>query len=112
LRISELKYCNSTRTVTSIAAGRVGDLIGRRGTLFVGAVVFTLGGAVQTFTVGFWSMVTGRIISGFGVGLLSSVFCFDDLFASRNALFSQNDRPYLPERNLPTKSCASFAVFK
>jgi len=57
--------------VTSIAAGRVGDIIGRRGTLFIGAVIFTLGGAIQTFTVGFWTMVAGRVVSGFGVGLLS-----------------------------------------
>jgi MFS family permease len=56
---------------TSIAAGRVGDMIGRKGTLFIGAVVFTVGGAIQTFTSGFWSMVVGRIISGCGVGLLS-----------------------------------------
>lgn len=59
------------RTVTSVAAGRVGDIIGRKGTLFIGAVVFTVGGAVQTFTVGFWTMIVGRVISGFGVGLLS-----------------------------------------
>ena len=57
--------------VTSVAAGRVGDMIGRKGTLFVGAVVFTLGGIIQTFTVGFWTMIAGRLISGFGVGLLS-----------------------------------------
>ncbi|KAF7320085.1 MFS domain-containing protein [Mycena kentingensis (nom. inval.)] len=59
--------------ITSLAAGRVGDIIGRRGTLFVGAVVFTIGGAIQTFTVGFWSMVLGRVVSGFGVGLLSTI---------------------------------------
>jgi MFS family permease len=64
--------------VTSLAAGRIGDLIGRRGTLFIGACVFTLGGAVQTFTGGFVSMVVGRIISGFGVGLLSYVIIYDD----------------------------------
>lgn len=57
--------------VTSIAAGRVGDIIGRKGTLFVGALVFTIGGAVQTFTTGFYVMIVGRVISGFGVGLLS-----------------------------------------
>jgi MFS family permease len=57
--------------VTSIAAGRVGDIIGRRGTLFIGGVVFTIGGTVQTFTTGYWVMVLGRIVSGFGVGLLS-----------------------------------------
>ena len=59
--------------VTSVAAGRVGDVIGRKGTLFIGALVFTLGGAVQTFTTGFVVMVIGRIISGFGVGLLSTI---------------------------------------
>ncbi|KAG6896361.1 hypothetical protein C0992_008766 [Termitomyces sp. T32_za158] len=58
---------------TSIAAGRVGDLNGRRGTLFAGAVVFTIGGAIQTFATGFWSMIVGRLVSGFGVGLLSTI---------------------------------------
>ncbi|KAF8167791.1 hypothetical protein B0H34DRAFT_683053 [Crassisporium funariophilum] len=59
--------------ITSVAAGRIGDMIGRKGTLGVGAVIFTIGGAIQTFTIGFWSMVVGRIISGFGVGLLSTI---------------------------------------
>ncbi|KAE9403242.1 general substrate transporter [Gymnopus androsaceus JB14] len=59
--------------VTSLAAGRVGDIIGRKGTLFIGAIVFTLGGAIQTFTTGFWSMVFARAISGAGVGLLSTI---------------------------------------
>ncbi|OBZ78798.1 Sugar transporter STL1 [Grifola frondosa] len=58
---------------TSIAAGQVGDIIGRRGTLFSGALVFSLGGAIQTFTPGFWVMVVGRVISGLGVGLLSTI---------------------------------------
>ncbi|KAF4605108.1 hypothetical protein EYR40_003891 [Pleurotus pulmonarius] len=59
--------------ITSVAAGRVGDIIGRKGTLFIGALVFTLGGAIQTFTLGFWTMIIGRVISGFGVGLLSTI---------------------------------------
>ncbi|KAF8996490.1 hypothetical protein BDQ17DRAFT_1364264 [Cyathus striatus] len=54
-------------------AGRVGDLIGRRGTLLVGAILFTLGGLVQTLSSGYMSMVVGRIGSGFGVGLLSTI---------------------------------------
>ncbi|KAJ3771280.1 hypothetical protein EV361DRAFT_887287 [Lentinula raphanica] len=58
---------------TSLAAGRVGDIIGRKGTLFIGALVFTIGGAIQTFTTGFSVMVLGRIISGAGVGLLSTI---------------------------------------
>lgn len=59
--------------VTSAAAGRIGDIVGRKGTLFIGAIVFTIGGAIQTFTTGFWTMIVGRVISGFGVGLLSYV---------------------------------------
>ncbi|KAL6310034.1 general substrate transporter [Sparassis latifolia] len=59
--------------ITSVAAGRVGDLLGRRGTLFIGAIVFAVGGAVQTFTPGFWIMIVGRVIAGFGVGLLSTI---------------------------------------
>ena len=42
-------------------------------TLRIGAFVFTIGGAIQTLCGGFWTMVLGRIISGFGVGLLSMV---------------------------------------
>ncbi|KAJ6622568.1 general substrate transporter [Mycena sp. CBHHK59/15] len=59
--------------VTSLAAGRIGDIIGRKGTLFIGALVFTVGGAIQTFTSGFGVMVLGRVVSGFGVGLLSTI---------------------------------------
>ncbi len=62
---------NGRVTVTSVAAGRLGDIIGRKGTLFAGAIVFTIGGAIQTFTTGFWVMIVGRVVSGFGVGLLS-----------------------------------------
>jgi MFS family permease len=58
-------------TVTSVAAGQIGDIFGRRGTLCAGAVIFGIGGAVQTFTTGFTVMVVGRVISGLGVGLLS-----------------------------------------
>jgi predicted MFS family arabinose efflux permease len=49
----------------------VGDLIGRKGTLFTGALIFTIGGIIQTFTTGFYVMIVGRVVSGFGVGLLS-----------------------------------------
>ncbi|KAH9818057.1 general substrate transporter [Melampsora americana] len=59
--------------ITSIIAGQLGDLVGRRRTLFIGAVIFTIGGAIQTFADGFSSMILGRIISGFGVGFLSTI---------------------------------------
>src|ERR1700722_5287626 len=56
---------------TSLAAGSVGDIVGRKGTLCIGAAIFTIGGVIQTWTLGFWSMVAGRVVSGVGVGLLS-----------------------------------------
>lgn len=48
-------------------------MFGRKRVLLVGALVFSCGGAVQTFTTGFTSMVIGRIIAGFGVGVLSMI---------------------------------------
>lgn len=60
-------------SVTAVASGHIGDTLGRRLTLFYGAVIFTIGGAIQTFTPGFYVIVLGRIISGLGVGLLSYV---------------------------------------
>lgn len=42
-------------------------------TLRIGAMIFTIGGAIQTFCVGYNSMLLGRFISGFGVGMLSMV---------------------------------------
>ncbi|KAH0838220.1 general substrate transporter [Lanmaoa asiatica] len=71
--IPSTTFSSSSLEATSIAAGRVGDIVGRKGTLFVGAFVFTIGGAVQTFTTGFYVMIIGRVISGFGVGLLSTI---------------------------------------
>lgn len=57
--------------MTSLLAGRVGDIFGRRKTLLAGAAIFSIGGVFQTFTTGFKVMVFGRILSGFGVGFLS-----------------------------------------
>jgi MFS family permease len=56
---------------TSVLAGLVGDIFGRRNTLFAGAAIFTLGGLFQTCATGIEVMIVGRIISGFGVGFLS-----------------------------------------
>lgn len=66
--------CESSHaSVTSLLAAPLADNYGRRVTLRSGAFVFTVGGAIQTFCLGFWTMVLGRIISGFGVGMLSMI---------------------------------------
>ncbi|CAD6890354.1 unnamed protein product [Tilletia controversa] len=58
---------------TSLACGTLADIFGRKKVLFWGAILFSIGGAIQTFTTGFTSMVIGRVIAGFGVGTLSMI---------------------------------------
>lgn len=59
--------------VTSLLCGTLADTFGRKATLFWGALIFSLGGAIQTFTNGYTMMVIGRIVAGFGVGALSMI---------------------------------------
>ncbi|GAA5973120.1 hypothetical protein JCM21900_003082 [Sporobolomyces salmonicolor] len=59
--------------ITSLLAGQVGDIFGRRMTILVGALIFSVGGLFQAFTNGFKMMVFGRVLSGFGVGFLSMI---------------------------------------
>lgn len=59
--------------VASLCVGRVGDIIGRRRTIFYGSIIFFVGGALQTFANGMPMMLLGRIIAGVGVGALSTI---------------------------------------
>jgi sugar porter (SP) family MFS transporter len=59
--------------ISSLLVGRLGDAIGRRKTILYGAIIFVAGGAAQSFTTGLISMIIGRTISGFGVGMLSTI---------------------------------------
>lgn len=58
---------------SSIAAGTLADVFGRKAILFWGALIFSIGGAIQTLTSGFTVMVIGRIIAGVGVGFMSMI---------------------------------------
>jgi len=58
---------------TSLASGRIGDIIGRRRTLLIGACIFVIGGAVQAFAGSYTTLIVGRLVSGAGVGLLSTI---------------------------------------
>lgn len=56
------------------------DRYGRRGAIFVGAVLACVGGALQGGAMNVTMMIAGRIISGLGIGLLSSTipnFCME-----------------------------------
>lgn len=59
--------------ISSLLIGRIGDLIGRRRTILYGSIVFSIGGAFQTFATGLPMMMLGRIIAGLGVGALSTI---------------------------------------
>ncbi|RKF81512.1 Sugar transporter STL1 [Golovinomyces cichoracearum] len=58
---------------SSLVVGKVGDIIGRRKTIFYGSLIFFTGGALQTFATGLAMMLWGRIIAGVGVGMLSTI---------------------------------------
>ncbi|KAI9807530.1 MAG: hypothetical protein M1825_005470 [Sarcosagium campestre] len=59
--------------VASLCVGRIGDIIGRRKTIFYGSGIFFVGGALQTFANGMPMMMLGRIVAGVGVGALSTI---------------------------------------
>lgn len=59
--------------IASLGVGRIGDIIGRRRTIFWGSLIFVTGGALQTFATGMPMMLLGRIIAGLGVGALSTI---------------------------------------
>lgn len=59
--------------ISSIAVGRIGDLLGRKKTILYGALIFVVGGAIQSFANGMPMMMLGRIIAGLGVGALSTI---------------------------------------
>jgi sugar porter (SP) family MFS transporter len=59
--------------ISSLTVGRIGDILGRRKTILYGAMIFFVGGALQSFATSMAMMMTGRIIAGLGVGMLSTI---------------------------------------
>ena len=54
-------------------AGLMGDMLGRRMTIMIGALVFCLGGALQTGAQALGYLYSGRAIAGLGVGILCMI---------------------------------------
>ncbi|GCE98281.1 hypothetical protein ZYGM_004179 [Zygosaccharomyces mellis] len=59
--------------VSSLLTSRLGEKLGRRRTIKYGSLVFIVGGLFQAFSGGIGYMIAGRLISGVGVGLLSTI---------------------------------------
>ncbi|KAK6076112.1 sugar transport protein [Seiridium cupressi] len=54
-------------------AGYSGDLLGRRMTIFLGALLFLIGGAIQTAAQSLSYLYAGRAFAGLGVGFLTMI---------------------------------------
>jgi MFS transporter, SP family, galactose:H+ symporter len=58
--------------VGALFSGRVSDRIGRKATLGILGVVFTIGIVTTAIATGYWIMLVGRIVMGVGVGGVSA----------------------------------------
>ena len=58
---------------TAIVSGSLSDALSRRYSVLVGALLFTVGGGVQAFAGTTTVLLTGRVLGGFAVGILSTV---------------------------------------
>lgn len=59
--------------ISSLMVGRLGEKWGRRRTIKYGSIVFVIGGLFQGFAQSMLHLIIGRLISGLGVGLLSTI---------------------------------------
>ena len=57
--------------VGALVAGAVADRVGRRRTILLAAVLFTIGALLESIAPGVEILVVGRLIVGFGVGVAS-----------------------------------------
>ncbi|PVU88900.1 hypothetical protein BB561_005651 [Smittium simulii] len=55
----------------SLVGGPSSDRLGRKITIMLGAIIFTVGATIQGFSVSLGMLITGRFFSGLAVGLLT-----------------------------------------
>lgn len=58
---------------SAIVTGPAADVISRKWTIFVGAIIFTIGGALQGSAYGLPQLIIGRVVAGLAVGALSTI---------------------------------------
>ncbi|XP_022748835.1 sugar transport protein 5-like [Durio zibethinus] len=59
---------NIAGLVSSLIAGRVTTITGRKGILIIGGSIFMIGTALNAFAFNVWMLIVGRLLLGFGVG--------------------------------------------
>ena len=67
-----LAYLLAT-TIVIVAAGRVGDLIGRRRVLVAGLVVFTLASTLAGFAPGYPALIMARALQGIAAAMMQAM---------------------------------------
>ncbi|XP_044482478.1 sugar transporter ERD6-like 5 isoform X2 [Mangifera indica] len=77
LSVAEFSVFGSLLTVGGIIGslinGKVADLIGRRGAMWLSDFFFIVGWLLIAFSKDVWSMDLGRVLSGIGIGLIAYV---------------------------------------
>lgn len=59
--------------VSSLLVSKLLDSMGRKRTILLGTAIFIVGGSLQSFAPNMWVFGVGRVLSGFGVGILSTM---------------------------------------
>ncbi|ODV81040.1 general substrate transporter, partial [Suhomyces tanzawaensis NRRL Y-17324] len=59
--------------VSSLLVAQLLDKFGRKRTILLGTLIFIIGGTLQSFAGNLWIFGVGRVLSGFGVGILSTM---------------------------------------
>lgn len=59
--------------ISSLLSGKISDKFGRRRSIRYGSIIFAVGGALQSFAPDFTVLTLARLISGFGVGILTTI---------------------------------------
>jgi len=59
--------------IGSLIGGKTPDVIGRKWTMEIGAIVFQIGGFITTIAPSFSMLMAGRLLSGVGIGLGATV---------------------------------------
>lgn len=59
--------------ISSLMVAKLSDKFGRKRTILIGTFVFMIGGTLQSFAPNLYVFSVGRVLSGFGVGILSTI---------------------------------------
>lgn len=59
--------------ISSIMVAKLSDKFGRKRTLLLGTFIFMIGGSLQAFCPNIFILAIGRVFSGMGVGILSTI---------------------------------------